>query len=190
MSSNKDEAGLRALLDLARQNRVSPFHNPLLQSSLPVDAYARYDVLQKRFTQKDFGARIREARSKAVTPKSISDYGDALKTAKHKLKKAKPTKQYYAEKIAKARAEIAACERLMAEQDRIIANEAASKAQLWAYFDALSDDERDWIVPYSEEGGWPPQRYDKAPGRVLFPGEVLPWSKALAIVIEELLGER
>ncbi|PZU67242.1 MAG: hypothetical protein DI540_11670 [Sphingobium sp.] len=103
--------------------------------------------------------------------------------------KAVPKKRRYEEKLQKALRYQIFLERSIKEQEEIIANAAATKQRLWDQFNALPDDCREWIADGTAERGWPPKRYDAAPPHIMFPGEQLPWSKALEIVVQELLDE-
>lgn len=190
MTSTPDEAGLRALLDLARANGVTVHHLEMLKASLPHEAYARYSALFQKFTNTDFGPRIQKAKFNAPRPPAaVYQYGEELNKAAKALEKAQPSKRKYEEKLQECLRYQIFLERSIKEQEEIIANAAATKQQLWDQFNALPDDCRDWIVPYSAEKGWPPKRYNPAPPHILFPGEQLPWSKALEIVVQELLDE-
>ena len=78
-------------------------------------------------------------------------------------------------------------------QEEIDSNEAViskGKQPMWDQFAALSQEAKQWIAPGSGETGWPDKRMEEPPIEQVFPGEMLPWSLALAVVVEELLGER
>ncbi|MGA1849491.1 hypothetical protein VH570_01470 [Sphingobium sp. HT1-2] len=190
MTSTPDEAGLRALLDFARANEVRKSHDEMLKASLPEAAFVRYRALTRLSAGKEFNPRFHERKRNAPPPPDeLFQYGVELGKAMKSVDKAVPKKRRYEEKLQKALRYQIFLERSIKEQEEIIANAAATKQRLWDQFNALPDDCRDWIADGTAERGWPPKRYDTAPPHILFPGEQLPWSKALEIVVQELLDE-
>jgi len=188
MTSKNDSAGLEALLDLARANGVRREHEEMLRASLPSEAFARYKALEQAITRKDFLPRYSEAvKNGPLPPDDVDAYAVELGKAMNALDRARGRRSTLAKQLMKARRFVATLKERIERNEEVI---AGSKQPMWDKYEALSPEGMEWIIPGSGEKGWPPKRSDKAPIDQLFPGETLPWSQALIIVIEELLGER
>ena len=188
MTSKNDNAGLQALLDLARANGVRRDHEEMLRASLPTEAFARYKALEQTITRKDFLPRYPEAvKNGPLPPDDVDAYAKELGSAMNELDRARGRRSTLAKQLVNAKHEVAWLEGRIERNEEVIAR---GKQPLWDKYNALSPEGMEWIIPGSGEKGWPPKRSDKAPIDQLFPDETLPWSRALIIVIEELLGER
>ncbi len=187
MTSKNKDAGLLALLDLARANMVRPSHDAMLKSSLSVDAFARYRVLLSSIAETQFNPRYTEAVKKVSVPKEVDAYGAALGRAMNAYDKAKGKRGTLRKRLEKAEAMVRYAQEAIDSNEAVIAK---GKQPMWDQFAALSPEAKQWIAPGSGETGWPDKRMEEPPIEQVFPGEMLPWSLALAVVVEELLGER
>ena len=188
MTSNNDNAGLQALLDLARANGVRRHHEDMLRPSLSTEAFARYRALEQAITRKDFAPRHEEAvKNGPPPPHDVASYSTALGRAMKELERAKGRRSTLAKQLLNAKHQVGWLEGRITRNEEVIAQ---GSAPMWEKYRSLSPEGMEWIVPGSGEKGWPPKRGDNAPVDQLFPGETLPWSQALIIVIEELLGDR
>lgn len=177
MYSSAERAAFAALLARARANEAIPEDEieAVLPSALAAECVAlsiqRENVLNDRYDEELWNKWRSD-------PDTVDYYKNQLRLSK-KAYKAAPAK------LGKLIAKNMDDGRLWREQLSFLLNQ---KAVAWRIYNELSDIDKLWTKPSSEENGWPPELVDDAPMSVVLADEEQPTAYALRRVLSRELG--
>ncbi|WP_379921711.1 hypothetical protein [Erythrobacter sp. R86502] len=175
MYSKSEQASFAALLADARANNVLPDH--YLRDVLGEELFAEYEARWTQiYEQEASEVEVVEA-DRSPSLEVFVGYVNTSRRQFDSMEKRLP-KLLVQEEVLLSR--------IKSHQD-FLATAKVSALERW---NELSDEDKLWAAPGTEEDGWPPKVFDEPPAKVRFAklGKHTPYARALVRVLTKALG--